>query len=81
MLKCSVFRRFLRVERIVDTVGVCGSNPHAPTISIQQNRKIRRLFAVAVDPKTIQSILAVRALVIVVSEGRPKTHPDPYAAS
>ncbi len=31
MLECPVFGRFLRVERIVDTVGVCGSNPHAPT--------------------------------------------------
>jgi len=31
MLRRSVLRRFLRVERIVDTVGVCGSNPHAPT--------------------------------------------------
>ena len=40
----------VRVKRCLDTVGVCGSNPHAPTNLIQQNYKIRRLFRIVVDP-------------------------------
>jgi len=51
MLKCPVFRRFLRVKRIVDTVGVWGSNPHAPTnrISRLQRRRPERVYFYAVS--------------------------------
>jgi len=54
------------VERCVDTVGVCGSNPHAPTISIQQSQNPHTL-RVCCWSKTIPTIHTLRALVNLVS--------------
>jgi len=34
--KCPILLKFMRVKRRLDTVGVCGSNPHAPTKALNK---------------------------------------------
>ena len=48
---------------LLDPVGVWGSNPHAPTISIQQNGKSQRSTLFPVDPK--RSIPFVRSFLLL----------------